>query len=239
MLFPAGIPQERRRSERMFIDNVTPGALLDVGCGSGRFLSVMSKRGWKVMGVDFDPAAVEAARARGLEVYVGTAGSMLDKGSKFDIVTASHVIEHVPDPVEFLSQCRRLLHPGGRLVLKTPNAGSFGARRYGPAWRGLEPPRHLHIFSMQALENCAQRAGFTRRHVFTSSVGAGGMLMASYFLARKGAYRAHDLSRLEFLLSKIFELWYAVQGKLAWALDRRSGEEICAVLGNDPPAPSR
>lgn len=68
---------------------------------------------------------------------------IVESGATFDVVTASHVIEQVPDPVEFLSRRCRLLRPGGRVVLKTPNAGSFGSHRHGRAWRGSEPPGSL------------------------------------------------------------------------------------------------
>jgi SAM-dependent methyltransferase len=97
-LMIGGIPMERKRAALMFIGDRTPGALLDVGCGQGNFLALMVKRGWSVMGVDFDADAVEAARkTHNLNVRVGTVDTMLDTGITFDVVTASHVIEHVPD----------------------------------------------------------------------------------------------------------------------------------------------
>jgi 2-polyprenyl-3-methyl-5-hydroxy-6-metoxy-1,4-benzoquinol methylase len=230
----AGIPAERKRAALMFVGDRAPGTLLDVGCGHGVFLSVMAKRGWTVTGVDFDPAAVEAARTEhGLDVHVGTVDTMVDRGMSFDVVTASHVVEHVPDPVSFLAQCRRLLRPGGRVVLKTPNAASLGARQYGRAWRGLEPPRHLHIFTAAALEACARRAGFTGGDYFTSSVGADGILGASRILARKHSYRPHELSRMEAAEFRLMRPLLALHAKRAWWRDKTSGEELCAVLTND------
>jgi SAM-dependent methyltransferase len=234
-LFVAGIPQEKRRSALMYLGNRSPGTLLDVGCGDGTFLATMAKRGWKVTGIDFDPLAVEAARTRyGLDVHVGTVGTLVEQRRQFDVVTASHVLEHVPDPIEFLSQCRHLLRPGGCLVLKTPNAESFGHRRYAGAWRGLEPPRHLHIFSLWALEHSARRAGFSRCDAFTSFAGSGGMMVVSRFLARKGSFRMHELSGLDFFWARILEPLYALESRFVWLLDRRSGEEICAVLAHEP-----
>lgn len=232
----AGIPAERKRAELMFLGDQAPGALLDVGCGHGGFLSTMAKRGWTVTGVDFDPAAVEAAREHCLDVHVGTVDTMVDRGVSFDVVTASHVVEHVPDPMGFLAQCRLLLRPGGRVVLKTPNAESLGLRRYGRAWRGLEPPRHLHIFTTAALEACARKAGFTSGHFFTSSVGADGILGASRILARKHSYRPHELSRMEAAEFRLMRPLLALRAKFAWLRDKTSGEELCAVLTNDSAA---
>jgi SAM-dependent methyltransferase len=230
----AGIPAERKRAELMFLDDRTPGTLLDVGCGHGTFLGAMAKRGWKVSGVDFDPAAIEAARrVHGLDVHVGTVDTIVARGMSFDVVTASHVVEHVPDPVQFLAQCRRLLRPGGCVILKTPNADSLGARLYGRAWRGLEPPRHLHIFTTGALEACARQAGFTGGYCFTSSVGADGILAASRFLARKQSFRPQELSTMEGAEFRLMRPVLALRAKFAWLRDKTSGEELCAVLTND------
>jgi 2-polyprenyl-3-methyl-5-hydroxy-6-metoxy-1,4-benzoquinol methylase len=235
LLWVGGIPPERQRSRLMFLADRPPGTLLDVGCGDGTFLAAMARRGWQVSGIDFDPVAVEAARTvLGLDVHVATIESVAARGQTFDVVTASHVIEHVPDPIEFLSHCRRLLRPGGRLVLKTPNADSFGSRLYGRAWRGLEPPRHLHIFTLEALERSARKAGFTNCNVFTTSVGAEHILTASRLLATKRASGPDGPSRLAFLQSRVLRPVLALRAKFAWLRDRSSGEEICAVLSNVP-----
>lgn len=232
-LMIGGIPMERKRAALMFIGDRTPGALLDVGCGQGNFLALMVKRGWSVMGVDFDADAVEAARkTHNLNVRVGTVDTMLDTGITFDVVTASHVIEHVPDPVEFLAKCRRLLRPGGSMVLRTPNVDSVGHRRYRRFWRGLEPPRHLHLFTVAALERFARTAGFARVDCFTSSVAAEGMLTASHILEKKGRYPPPKLTIVEHVQYKLLAPILGLRGKIAWLLDRSSGEEICAVLTN-------
>jgi SAM-dependent methyltransferase len=232
-LLIAGVPIERKRAELMFLGDRSPGTILDIGCGQGTFLAVMAKRGWSVMGVDFDIEAVAAARRlHGIDVRVGTVNTVVDSGNKFDVVTASHVIEHVPDPLEFLMQCRELLRPGGCVVLRTPNVDSLGHRRYGRSWRGLESPRHLHLFTVGALEACGKRAGFADTLCFTSSVGAEGILLASHFLEKRGEFRPSKLSNRDAVESKLLGPLFALRGKMAWLLDRSSGEEICAVLTN-------
>jgi SAM-dependent methyltransferase len=226
-----GISSERRRADLMFIDDMAPATLLDVGCGEGSFLAAMAKRGWKVTGVDFDEAAAKAARnAHGLEVHTGTIDTIVAAGMTFDVVTASHVIEHVPDPLEFLVQCRRLLRPGGRVVLRTPNARSWGHRRYGRAWRGLEPPRHLHIFTSAALNACARKAGFEHCRDFTSSRGAEIILTESHFLETKGSFRPQELSLAEQLRRRVLAPALALRAKRAWVSEPGSGEELYAVL---------
>ncbi len=83
-----------------------------------------------------------------------------DQSQLFDLITLSHVIEHVHYPIDLLRACHRLLKPGGVLWLETPNIKSYGHRFYGRFWRGLEPPRHLVIFSPSGLFSILNDTGF-------------------------------------------------------------------------------
>ena len=136
------------------------GALLDFGCGNGDFLSIAQRIGWLVEGVDPDPAAVSAARALGLPVRLGEIEAFDSQKDQFDQITLNHVIEHVPNPATLARVCFQLLRPGGVLYVETPNLESNGHRRFGAAWRGLEVPRHLQVFSRAGLAGLLQRAGF-------------------------------------------------------------------------------
>lgn len=136
------------------------GRLLDVGCGSGDWLIAMRDLGWQAEGLDFDQRAVEAARDRHLEVRCGTLEEQAYPDCSYDAVTLNHVIEHVPLPPETLAECFRILKPGGKLVLFTPNAASASRKFFKEDWRGLEPPRHLHIFTPGSLRQVLEAAGF-------------------------------------------------------------------------------
>ncbi len=148
------------------------GRVLDVGCGEGRTLEQLRDLGWQVEGVDFDPRAARSAGTRGIPVRVGTLADQQYPGSCFDAVVHRHVIEHVPDPVAFLAECRRVLRPGGRLALLTPNAKSLGHTRFGAAWRGLEPPRHLQVFTPDSLRRAAETSGLRVEALDTTAGGA-------------------------------------------------------------------
>ena len=177
-----------RRADAAFLAQYLPasgiGTLLDVGCGHGATLADMHQLGWKVQGVDPDPQAVEAARARGFHVTLGTVFSADLQAVAFNAITMSQVIEHVYRPIEMLRRCRDLLAPGGMLVVTTPNAESRGHRRFGRAWRGLEPPRHLQVFSRQALELAARQAGFHTVRVRATIRAARGSYDASLAIQR-------------------------------------------------------
>lgn len=149
-------------------------SVLDVGCGSGSFLAVARQLGWMVHGIDPDPQARASADALGLPVTDDTLAELAEKGRQYDVITLSHVIEHVHRPVDTLRQCHALLKPGGRIWLETPNIGSRGYRRFGRYWRGIEAPRHLVLFTRQSLAGALEAAGFVEiRDEYMSNVAPG------------------------------------------------------------------
>ncbi|MDD2742215.1 MAG: class I SAM-dependent methyltransferase [Rhodocyclaceae bacterium] len=161
------------------------GRLLDVGCGNGNFLDFARRAGWQVRGLDFDPAAVAAARAKELDVLEGTIALLDGERECYDRITLSHLLEHVYDPWETLANCHRLLKPGGVLWLETPNMNSSGRRVFGQYWRGLEPPRHLHLFSRKCLRDKIASIGFSHIEDHFSSFATGAMWRESQAILLK------------------------------------------------------
>lgn len=164
-LLAYGLPRLRRYLEVRYRRHLTPsgenrGRVLDVGCGNGEFLSCAEALGWQAEGIDVDPTAVAAARSAGCRAKAATLDDCSLETRCYQHVNLSHVIEHVHDPLETLRRCWELLVPGGRLWLQTPNVDSRGHAVFGAAWRGLEPPRHLVLFSRAALADLLHRAGF-------------------------------------------------------------------------------
>ncbi len=198
------------------------GRLLDVGCGSGRTLTWMASLGWHVEGVEPDPLAVNRATDKGLRVYQGTLYSQQFAPDSFDAVVIHHVIEHVDSPVSLLKECFRILSPGGRLIVLTPNLGSWGHRIYRRHWRGLEPPRHLNIFTLASLSRISALAGFENYECRSIAQGASYMLGASQFLGTAKTTRRSLMSRM----------WVTAVSIGEWAasyIDREAGEEIVLI----------
>lgn len=138
-----------------------PGArVLDIGCGNGSFLAQMQSLGWKVCGIDPDPRAVEQAQKAGLDVRAELSPQGLWPAGHFDAIMMSHVIEHLHDPLQHLGECRKLLKPGGQIMIATPNYDAIGRKYFGADWRGLEIPRHLVIFTEKSLWHAMEQNGF-------------------------------------------------------------------------------
>jgi ubiquinone/menaquinone biosynthesis C-methylase UbiE len=146
-----------------------PGKLLDVGCGTGTFLLLAKRHGWEVAGTELSHAGAEAARAEELTVREGEIWEAEFPTASFDVVTCWHVIEHVGDPRRVVQEMHRVLHPGGWLVLATPNledrifraayrlARGRRPRLYEPGEREI----HLFFFSAATLRQLVTSAGFT------------------------------------------------------------------------------
>ena len=139
-----------------------PGArVLDVGCGRGVILSGLADRGLEVHGMEISERAAQGADPR---AQIRIAGDLVEAGypaDGFDEVVIWHVLEHVSAPRECLLEVRRILKPGGRLVVAVPNFSSLQSRWFGPDWFHLDLPRHLHHFPRAALHRLLRDVGFT------------------------------------------------------------------------------
>ena len=136
---------------------------LDVGCGAGDFTAVLAEAGARAVGVEVAQAAVERARARhpGLDFrLVPIEGPLPLEDSSFDLVWASEVIEHVDDTARWLSEVRRVLAPGGRLLVTTPSHGRLRVA-LGGVERFSEPlGDHLHLYTRDSLRSLLDEFGF-------------------------------------------------------------------------------
>ena len=148
------------------------GHLLEVGCGGGKMLGAMRDRGWSVRGLDFDAAAVDNARRKGLTVDIGDLRAQDYGDDSFDAIAMNHVVEHVYDLRSLLHECHRMLKPGGILVMATPNPDGMGHRWFGRHWRGLEIPRHLQVCPAPMLAGLARESGFESVRWATTIRGA-------------------------------------------------------------------
>lgn len=140
-------------------DFVRGGRMLDVGCGNGRYLSTMRSLGWQVQGVEFSEDGVRVCRLADLPVHHGDLASAGFPDATFDLITVRHVIEHIAAPHPFMAELARILKPGGKLVVETPNSEALGRSWFGPSWYANDVPRHLILFSPGNLALLAKNHG--------------------------------------------------------------------------------
>ena len=160
-------PKEKisRRKIKRLTDEIagSPGRsnyLLDIGCGAGSDLRTFRQMGWTVKGIEVNESACDHARQAGLEVFCGTLTQARFPDNTFDIVRLRHVLEHLADPDRTLAEIKRILKPGGRVVIITPNIRSFNFSFFRQYWYHLDIPRHLCLFNEASLKQSAFRLGF-------------------------------------------------------------------------------
>ena len=141
----------------------TDASLLDVGCGFGFTVDTWRTLRGPAIGVELAPYGKIGARALGIEIHFELLRDIdALRGRKFDVVYASEVIEHVPDPVAFVGELARFIGDAGTLVLTTPNANFIRVENDSPTLiSALSPGFHGFLFSPQALASVVRQGGFT------------------------------------------------------------------------------
>ena len=134
--------------------------VVDIGCATGALLAALRDRGWEPQGVEISAAQAGYGRERhGLPIFAGSLEAAAFPAGRFDLVHASHLIEHLNDPASFLDEASRVLAPGGLLALTTPNADGFQARLLGPGWRSAIYD-HLYLFTRRTLAALLESRAF-------------------------------------------------------------------------------
>lgn len=137
--------------------------VLEVGCGGGGLLRLLSAAGARAVGIDPLAVGLQLARQRASQVdvlRVGEGTELPFRDGTLDTILGQHVIEHLPDADAALREWRRVLRPGGRVALATPNL------HYPDPGHFLDED-HSHVFSPQELRAAAARAGLTVERCYT------------------------------------------------------------------------
>jgi len=124
------------------------GTLLDIGAGTGDFLKRAKKANWTITGIEPNKLARENAKTKGIQLHEDL--SELTEPN-YDIITLWHVLEHLPNLNEQLTQITNLLKKDGFLILAVPNYKSYDAKHYKRYWAAYDVPRHLWHFSQKSI----------------------------------------------------------------------------------------
>lgn len=138
-----------------------PGSrLLEVGCSYGFFLEAARETYPETVGVDLSAAAVERARAAGMDARCGELKDLPADLPPFDVLYAADLFEHLYHPGDFLREARRRLKPGGLLALVTPNEAGWLRRVSGRRWVSFKLPEHVAFYTPNLLAQMCREAGF-------------------------------------------------------------------------------
>ncbi len=135
--------------------------ILELGCGSGVILNLLGEtKTARLVGLDWLITSMELTSRRvqpSADLVRGDATCLPFPNNSFDKLYAQHLIEHFEDTIAILSEWRRVLRRGGKMVIVTPN-------RFFPHQEWFDDPTHRHIFTIKELSECARKAGFIVEH---------------------------------------------------------------------------
>ncbi len=222
-----GYGRERPGLENYFLDAEHPGSVLEVGSGNGARLKRLAAMGWAVEGQEVDPATLAHAQSSGLNIHFGSIDDDYFSDKRYDRVVSNHVLEHVHDPAAVLNRFRQLLNESGKIIIATPNIRSLGHRLFGHNWRGLEPPRHLQIFSPESLRRLLQNCGYNDISVVTSSARADLIMTGSIDLAMRGNHTPSHARPS--VLNAVLTVCLWTVARIYGLFVKDSGEELVAI----------
>ncbi len=209
----------------------SPGRMLDLGCGSGWFLRQMREKGWDVYGVEINSAAAQLGRVQaGLKIHAGTLQQARFPPDFFDYVRANHSFEHITCPAQTLREIRRIMRPGGRLLIGVPNVASLNARVFKQYWWYLGAPVHPFTYSVKTLSHFLQKYRFEVLKVTYNSDFSGILGSAQIWLNRKNGRKSTEGASINNPVFKVLCQWIAKGVDLFGAGD---AIEIVATKGSN------
>ena len=126
------------------------GRVLEIGCSTGLMLSMLSKKGWEVIGIEISKEAAGMAMKRGIQVYTEPFEN-IELSQKFDLIILNHTLEHLENPKKVLEKIYSILAKNGLLYIDVPNFGGLSASIQKGNWPLLLPNEHLWHFTEKSL----------------------------------------------------------------------------------------
>ncbi len=141
---------------------------LDIGCGPGLLLQAAQEKGWDATGVEVSAWAVTEGKKKGLRIFAGPLPEAAFSDDSFDIISMFDVLEHIPYPVQYVREIRRILARTGVVVTETPNvAGFFAKNLYKADSEIVKPNAHICLYSPITARRLFAAGGFSRLMIDT------------------------------------------------------------------------
>lgn len=171
------------------INNFFPqkGAVLELGCSGGKFLELAKEDGWRTAGVDPGNWGFDEERDAELNIARRSLFDAALKKESFDVIFMSSVLEHLPNPKEYLDYLKGLLKPGGRIfIMGLPNVNSLTILLGIDRWIGNHPPLHMLYFSPETIAISLKKAGF--KNIVIKSRGVSETILELFFNRKSKIY---------------------------------------------------
>jgi 2-polyprenyl-3-methyl-5-hydroxy-6-metoxy-1,4-benzoquinol methylase len=140
------------------ISNNNKFNILEIGSGLGYLTYALSKEGHKVLGIDISEKAINEATSKFGNLFINSdIDNHINTGKKYDFIVLTEVIEHIPDPLTFLSGLKLLLNENSKIILTTPNKSIYPNNVF---WETELPPVHYWWFSENSIINISKRIGY-------------------------------------------------------------------------------
>lgn len=134
------------------------GNVLDVGCGTGDFLSYLKQKGYAVQGVEVSTQARGLAEGKSLPVVEEL--NRIPAEGQFNVITLWHVLEHMSNPMQTLAELHERCADDALLVIAVPDRSSWDCTHYGAQWAAWDVPRHLSHFRREDIRRLLAGSGF-------------------------------------------------------------------------------
>ena len=150
-----------RWEHRLACDHVTSNdRILEIGCGSGQFLELARKKGAQCHGIELSSSSVDACLERGFSVELATIEEYATKEEKtFSAVCFFQVLEHVGDIAGFMNSVKKVIEPGGKIMLSVPNNNPY-LFKYDKYHTLNCPPHHMGLWDRESLIAMGAHFGF-------------------------------------------------------------------------------
>lgn len=218
--------------KHIFLDQVKPDNVLEIGSGNGVNLLTLKRIGWTVEGQELDPVAAEGSRSRGVPVRTGFLHEVEQDLGNYRAIIMVHVIEHLRSPVSELILAGKHLKESGQIVVITPNFKSLPLKIFGRFWAPLHVPFHLQHFTRSSLNRVMKDAGLKVERNFTTSTHSASNIRASLVFAASETSWLKALSRVPLAFKIIEAGMFALLG-LAQVLSQEAGDE-CVMICSRP-----
>jgi SAM-dependent methyltransferase len=201
-------------------------AFLDFGCHDGEKLVPRYQQGWNVAGIDLNEQGIAVARGRFPEGRFWCGDLLtLSIADRFDCILTDNVVEHLFDPLIYLTALVKLLKPGGELRVVVPNGAGLTARILGRYSAVYWMPFHLNLFTKESLTRSLELAGLTRVRCDTFTPIGSWTWTLRQALLRPG-FNRRPPSGFDRLIQRLAIVWYPLETLAQWV---GLGEELVAT----------